>query len=112
MSAAGSDYPGDQCRRWIRRAIVFALYALGGLGCTVGCITAAMAVMVVIFGFASLGEGILRAFGAVEALAQVFASIFILLFSLAAGILELLWLISTGQVVQFVQRLAQMLSQP
>jgi hypothetical protein len=109
MNTTGSDYPGDQCRRRIRRVIIFALCAVSGLGCIAGWF-AAVAVMVAIHGLASFGEGILRAFGAVEALAQVFASIFILLFSLAAGILELLWLISTGQFVQFFQRLAQILS--
>jgi hypothetical protein len=102
MSTSGSDYPGDQSRRAIRRVIILAACAVCGLGCIACCVAGAMAVMVVI--------QVLGSFAA--ALGQALASILIALLPLAAAILELLWLISTGQVVRFVVRLVQMLSAP
>jgi hypothetical protein len=69
-----------------------------------------MAVMSAIDGLAWLSDAIAQAFGALETIAQVLAGICIALCAFAWGILELLCLISTGQIVPFVQRLAQMLS--
>jgi hypothetical protein len=101
----GTPSKPGRSRRQKRRVVILVICA--ALTLTVFACVCAVVVAAVVHGFGSLLDGLFRGlFASVAAFLMTVAASLLLAFPL---LMELLALLSTGQVIPFVMRLAQLL---